>query len=74
MLIQSKHVQNEIVRRALAGAPDAVANAQALRDAVRRTGTPGESQLNGFYNADGEFMPYLRCDIDSFDSGRPYAP
>ncbi len=73
MLIRKKHVQNETIRQVLAQVPSVVENAQARAEAVARTGTPGEPQLNGTYNEAGEFEPFLRCGIDSFDSGRKYA-
>lgn len=74
MLIREKHLQREIIRQALALAPDEIEAAQSRRENVARTGTAGETALNGFYDNSGAFVPYLRCDIDAFDSGRIYAP
>ena len=73
-LIRQKHVQNEIVAQSVARMASEVRRTLDTQDAIARTGSVGERQSNGSYNAQGVFVPYLRLDVDAMDGGRGCAP
>lgn len=74
MNLTERHISNEIVARAVHAVSGMMEGELARRAAIAQTGSSGLTRNTGEYNDDGEFVPYMRLDYDSMDSGRGCGP
>ena len=74
MNLTQRHITNETIARAMHTMTGMVEGELARRAVIAQTGSSGLPHNTGEYNADGEFVPYLRLDYDAIDSGKGCGP
>jgi len=72
--VTQKHVQEVMAEQVARRAVAIIETRAATREAIARTGSPEPVSGNGYYDENGHWQSYLRCDVDRIDSGRGCAP